>query len=285
MFRCALALPASQPALVCAADTISAIRGAGQRPPHPGTTGLSAIDYRLSDPFLDPPGGELAYSEKTLRLPHCFWCYEPIVPTPEVNDLPAAKTGIITFGCLNNFAKITIPTRHLWARVLQAVPHSQMQILAPVCAERQVILDLFAGYGIAAQRIQFINRLPHDTYFQQFHQIDLGLDPIPYPGHTTTLDTLWMGVPVVSLAGCTAVSRGGSTMLNNVGLSELLTHSPDEYVATATALANDLPRLAELRKSLRQRMEQSPLTNGKQFANDLETLYRQMWTQWCKGKP
>jgi predicted O-linked N-acetylglucosamine transferase (SPINDLY family) len=236
----------------------------------------------LTDPFLDPPGMELAYSEKTLWLPHCFWCYEPIVPTPEVNDLPAAKAGYLTFGCLNNFAKVTLPTRHLWARVLQAVPQSHMQILAPVCAERQKILDLFAGYGIESQRVEFINRLPHDAYFRQLQQIDIGLDPIPYPGHTTTLDALWMGVPVVSLAGSTAVSRGGSTMLNNVGLSELVTHSPDQYLATATALANDLARLADLRKGLRQRMEQSPLTNGKQFAHDLETLYRQMWHTWCK---
>jgi predicted O-linked N-acetylglucosamine transferase (SPINDLY family) len=249
---------------------------------YPGTTGLSAIDYRLTDPYLDPPGmDESCYSERLIRLPRTWCCYLPRAQTPEVSPLPVTTLGRITFGCLNNFGKITPDTLRAWGSLLAQVPGSELVIHAPEGQHRQRASGMIAVQGADPARVRFVGQLPLESYFAQYHAIDIGLDPFPYTGGTTTCDALWMGVPVVSLAGSTAVSRGGFTILSNIGLTELVARDIEQYVRIAVDLARDLDRLAEIRSTLRARMSASPLMDARQFALDIETAYRTMWHTWC----
>jgi protein O-GlcNAc transferase len=254
---------------------------------YPGTTGLSTMDYRLTDPYLDPPGETDAdYTERSIRL-QSFWCYEPpeSEEPPPVGPLPAERNGYVTFGCYNNFAKASRPTLNLWARVLQALPGSRLVLLAPVGRCHDLVRRLFERAGITGDRVSLVGRADRCAYLERYHGLDLSLDPFPYNGHTSTLDSLWMGVPVVTLAGRTAVGRGGVSILSNVGLPELIARTPEEYVAIAVELAGDLSRLRALRAGLRARMEASPLRDGRQFAAGIEAAFRGMWERWCQGCP
>jgi protein O-GlcNAc transferase len=248
---------------------------------YPGTTGLDAMDYRLTDPYLDPPDEtDAAYAEKSIRLPHTFWCIDPAAlkaaDMPDVNSLPALQAGHVTFGCLNNFCKVNQPLLKLWARVLDAVPGSRLVLLAPPGSRRQ-----WVGQTLG-DRVDFVSRQSRERYLKYYHRIDLGLDTLPYNGHTTTLDSLWMGVPVVTLVGRTVVGRAGLSQLSNVGLAELAATTPEQFVELAAILAADLPRLAGIRRTLRDRMRASPLIDAARFARDIESAYRQMWLTWCK---
>jgi predicted O-linked N-acetylglucosamine transferase (SPINDLY family) len=250
---------------------------------YPGTTGLSAMDYRLTDPYLDPPGlNDQFYSETTIRLPDTFWCYDPLVTEPAVNPLPAQTSGHVTFGCLNNFCKVNEPVLRLWAQVLKTIPGSRFMLLCPEGSHRQTLLDMLQREGISPDRIELIAHRPRLQYLELYHRIDVGLDTFPYNGHTTSLDSYWMGVPVVTLVGKTVVGRGGLSQLTNLGLPELIAQTPQQYVQIATALAGDLPRLAELRRTLRGRMQASPLMDAPRFARNVEAAYRQMWRNWCE---
>ena len=205
-----------------------------------GTTGLDTIDYRLTDPYLDPPGqNDAFYSEKSIYLPETYWCYQPVAQTPEVNALPALRTGYITFGCLNNFWKVTQPTLEAWAKILQEVPDAHLLLHAYSGKHRQRVQTFFAQQGIAAERLHFADRMPSAEYFRIYERIDIALDPFPYGGGTTTCDALWMGVPVITLAGQTAVGRGGLSILSNAGLPNLVAHNLGQYVRNAVQLAQD----------------------------------------------
>jgi protein O-GlcNAc transferase len=248
---------------------------------YPGTTGLSSIDYRLTDNFLDPPGeGDQFYTEKSIRLPHCFWCYGPTGPETLVAKLPALSAGHITFGCMNNFTKLNDRVLDLWAAILLAVPDCRLRI--HMTRDRQnAILTRFSRASVEPNRIEFIGKQSFEKYFDEYHQIDIALDPFPYAGGTTTCDALWMGVPTVTLRGRTAVGRGGVSILSNVGLTEWIAENPQEYVSIAKQMASDLPKLADLRSGLRAQMQRSPLMDARQFAADIETVYRQIWHNWC----
>ncbi len=250
---------------------------------YPGSTGLETIDYRLSDPFLDPPGlDESCYSEETIRLPHSFWCYDPFDAREiHVNTLPAIAHGFVTFGCLNNFCKVNERVLRLWAEILRVLPSSRLLLLAPDGNHRQSVLDLFGQEGIAAGRIEFFAGRPRRAYLELFHQIDVSLDTLPYSGHTTSLDSLWMGVPVMTLVGQTVVGRAGRCQLMNLHLPELIAATREEYIRGVVALATDLPRLSEMRRTLRERMECTPLMDARRFARDVEAAYREMWCNWC----
>jgi protein O-GlcNAc transferase len=249
-----------------------------------GTTSLSTMDYRLTDPYLDPPGhDERFYTEQSICLPETFWCYKPIVDTPEVNELPALKTGHVTFGCLNNFCKLTAPTRAIWSRLLREVPNSRLILHAHAGRHRDQAREYFAQQNISPDRLTFLKQAPMAEYLGIYGQIDIALDPFPYGGGTTTCDALWMGVPVVSLAGETAMGRAGLSILSNVGLPELVAHDQEQYVKIAEELAADLPKLAQLRAGLRERMRASPLTDAPRFARNIEAAYRGMWERWCKS--
>ncbi len=249
-----------------------------------GTTGLSTIDCRLTDPFLDPPGcNDSVYSEETVRLPETHWCYDPLTDEPPVNALPAGDNGFFTFGCLNNFMKVNDGVLSLWARVLDSVPNSRLLLLAPRGEGRENAIASLQRLGAAHDRVTFVDHRPRPEYLRLYHDIDLGLDTFPYNGHTTGLDGLWMGVPSVTLVGKTVVGREGYSQLCNVGLQELAAETADQYVQIAVNLAGDLPRLQRLRSSLRQRMLNSPLMDAVRFVRHMERVYRQKWQGWCQG--
>jgi protein O-GlcNAc transferase len=249
---------------------------------YPGSTGLDTIDYRLTDPYLDPPGqNDSFYSEKSVRLPATFWCYQPSAldgeTPPEVGPLPARSNGHVTFGCLNNFTKINQRVIEAWNRILDAVPDSRLLLLAPRGSHRAKIT------AILGQRVEFTDKLPRRDYLRTYDRIDIGLDTFPCNGHTTTMDALWMGVSVVTLPCSTAISRGGTSILGNVGLPELIAHSSDEYIQLAVNLAKGLSLLDRTRSELRARMRNSPLMDAQQFAANMEGTYRQIWREWAIG--
>jgi predicted O-linked N-acetylglucosamine transferase (SPINDLY family) len=245
---------------------------------YPGTTGLAAMDFRLTDPHLDPPGSDTTvYSEESIRLPDTFWCYDPLARDDGVGPLPAARHGFVRFGCLNNFAKVSDESVALWARVLGRVPGSRMTVMAPAGEARERALGLFGAHGVAPERIDFVDYRPRPEYLATYRSIDVCLDTVPYGGHTTSLDAWWMGVPVVTLVGSTVVGRAGLSQAHNLGLTELVARSPDEFVEIAVRLAGDLGRLADLRGGLRARMEQSPLMDARRFARAIEDAYLEMW--------
>jgi predicted O-linked N-acetylglucosamine transferase (SPINDLY family) len=187
----------------------------------------------------------------------------------------------VTFGCLNNFSKINDAVLQRWARVLGKVVDSRLLLLSPEGSHRQWALDVLSRGGVEAQRVEFLAPRPRQAYLELYHRLDIVLDPFPYNGHTTSLDALWMGAPVVSLVGEVAVARGGWSQLSNLGLPGLAAFSDDDFVGIAVRLAGDLPRLAEMRATLRARMEASPLMDAPRFAHGLEAAYRSMWQAWC----
>ena len=250
---------------------------------YPGTTGLSAIDYRLTDPYLDPPGlNDDQYAEASIRLPHSFWCFDPLDRTTAVARLPAIKNGYVTFGCLNNFCKVNPTVLRLWARVLNAVENSRLMLMSGEGQHRQTATDILNSEGVSTDRIIFVKNQPRSQYLKAYDQIDIGLDTLPYNGHMTSLDSLWMGVPVVTLIGSTIVGRAGFCQLMNLGLPELIAQTPERYIQITSELASDQTRLSELRTTLRDRMKASPLMDEEGFARGIETAFRDIWQRWCR---
>ena len=249
---------------------------------YPASTGLETIEYRISDRYLEDglAGWERGNNEHVCLI-DSFWCYDPCGMDVEVNELPAKESGRVTFGCLNNFCKADEPVLRLWAQVLKEVPNACLVMLGGLGRHRQRTLAFLEQQGIEARRVEFVEPRPRQAYLELYHRLDIALDTFPYNGHTTSLDGLWMGVPVVSLAGERAVSRAGLSQLSNLGLRELIAYSEGEYVEIATRVAQDLPRLAELRKALRARMEASVLMDAPHFARGIEAAYRAMWRRWC----
>jgi protein O-GlcNAc transferase len=257
---------------------------------YPDTTGLSAIDYRITDALADPPGmTDDFYTERLVRVPRCAWCYQAPSPAPEVVPLPAAQSGHIIFGCFNILPKITARMMELWSRVLTSVPASTLLLKNRSLGDRSVADRLrqeFSAHGVSEDRLELRGNEPsYQDHLKLYDRLDIVFDPFPYHGTTTTCEALWMGVPVVSLAGKAHCSRVGVSLLSAIGLEELVAHSADDYVRIAVELAGDLSRLADLRSGMRDRMARSPLCDGKGFTRSLEEAYRQMWRSWCsKGR-
>jgi protein O-GlcNAc transferase len=242
-----------------------------------GTTGLDSIDYRLTDHFLDPAGTDLGvYAETSLPLPESFWCYDALESDLAVGPLPALAAGFITFGCLGSPRKVHPGVVSLWGRVLGAVPGSRLLLVAEEHA-RESMRRAFRSAGIEADRLEFTGRVRRRAYLEHYHRIDIGLDTFPFAGGTTSLDATWMGVPVVTLTGGTALHRAGVSIAMNLGLPELVAGSPDQYVSIASGLARDRERLILLRAQLRSRLEASPLGDARRFARQLEAAYRTVW--------
>lgn len=253
---------------------------------YPDTTGLSAMDYRITDVHADPPGAnDNLHTEKLLRLPRSAWCYHPYPGSPDVSPLPADTNGYITFASFNNLAKVTPGTVALWAKVLQAVPASKILVKAAGLgseAARARLLSPFASHGINAGRVELIGRIEDFvSHLAAYHRADIALDTHPYHGTTTTCEALYMGVPVVTLAGRAHVSRVGVSLLTNVGLPDLIAADAEMYVQTAARLAGNLSGLRELRSTLRHRMERSPLMDATGFVRDVERAYRGAWADYC----
>ncbi|AXE98871.1 tetratricopeptide repeat protein [Paraburkholderia hospita] len=253
---------------------------------YPGTTGSAAIGYRLTDPWLDPPSvpdADSRYTERSIRLPDTFWCYDPLDTEPVVNPLPADEAGTVTFGCLNNPAKLTDRAIALWANVIANVPDARMILWVAEGDARERVSAKFEANGVDRSRLQFVDMQAREDYLRTYHRIDVALDTFPCNGHTTSLDALWMGVPVVTRVGSTPISRGGYALLANLGLPELAAESDEAFVKIATQLALDQTRLRTLRSGLRQRMELSPLMGGARFARGVEAAFRQAWAEWCEA--
>ena len=254
---------------------------------YPGSTGLETIDYRLTDLHLDPPGlNDSLYSEKSIRL-RSFWCFDPLDNLVPVSPLPAdtpENAGRITFGCLSNFSKVNREVLELWARILSSVDRSRLLLMCTKGSHRERVRQFYQQRGIAPDRVDFVEFRPRTEYLRNYHRIDIGLDPLPYNGHSTSLDSLWMGVPIVTLVGRTIAGRAGFSQLTHLNLPELITHTPEQFIQVAADLAHDLPRLRTLRASLRQRMEESPLMDAAGFTREIENAYRTMWTTWCAAQ-
>jgi len=251
------------------------------------TTGLSTIDYKIVDNYTDPIGKtEQFYTEKLIRLPESFLCYLPDKDSPEVGPLPALSTGHITFGSFNNLVKVTPEVFTLWARVLNELPESRLILKWKSFSDEttcQYAINMFTERGISAERITLQLWDPSPEHLKSYNLVDIGLDTFPFNGATTTCEALWMGVPVITLAGTAYHSRAGISLLSNVGLLELIAKTHDEYIGIAINLASDIEKLQLLRKSLRDRMSHSPLTDAKRFTANLEMCYRKMWENWCKS--
>lgn len=248
------------------------------------TTGLKAIDWRLSDPHVDPPGAEHSYSEKTLRLPRSYWCYEPPADAPPVAPPPSTRNGYVTFGSLNNFAKTSQPAIDTWISILQRVPDSRLILHAHEGSHRQRLRDLLASQSIDPNRLEFIGFFSISAYCSQYARIDVALDPFPYGGGHTTFDALWMGVPVVTLAGRTGVGRGGVSILSNLAKPQWIAESINSYIDIATRLALDVDERIRIRNQLRGWMLQSPLMDGTLHARDIESACRFAWRAWCDAQ-
>jgi protein O-GlcNAc transferase len=252
---------------------------------YPDSAGLDAIEYRISDPLLEGDSADAGTGQKErVCLIESFWCYDPCGVELEVNEAPANASGKITFGCLNNFYKINERMLKLWAIVLGKVTNSRLVLLSNAGSHRERTLEFLEREGVNAHRVDFVEFRPRAEYLELYHRLDIALDTFPYNGHTTSMDALWMGVPVVSLAGDTPVSRAGRSLLTNLGLPELVARSDSGYVDIAERLAVDLSRLSELRSTLRDRMKNSVLMDAPRFARQAERAYRQMWRAWCSGQ-
>jgi protein O-GlcNAc transferase len=236
---------------------------------YPGGTGMRAMDYRITDSIIDPPGNDDFYVEKSIRLPQCWCCYDPVsnaTPVPTRPDRP------ITFGSLNNPRKLNEPILRVWAKAMQSVSGSRVIIQSISDWQRTKILSTFGSAGVSPDRIEFVGRLQRNEYLRQYDQIDIALDSLPYSGITTTCDALWMGVPVVTLAGNTAAGRAGTSVVTAASFPELAAESIEQFVGIATSLGNDLARLNRLRGSaLREQCTASALMDSRKFAGNFES--------------
>jgi protein O-GlcNAc transferase len=240
---------------------------------YPGTTGIPAMDCRLTDPGLDPPELGNGYGTETLVwLPDTFWCYAPPPEAPEVSELPALQSGYVTFGCLNSFKKVSDAALRLWGKVLNEVPRSRLLLVVPPGVARRRVQRVMAEQGVGGERLELLGPMPRPEYLRTYRRVDIGLDPIPYGGGTTSLEAVWMGIPVLTLPGGTSVSRAGAAIARNLQLSEFVAGSTSDYAGRAAQLAHNLERLSALRKSLRPRLQSSPLMDAPRFAKDLERL-------------
>jgi predicted O-linked N-acetylglucosamine transferase (SPINDLY family) len=252
---------------------------------YPGTTGVAAIDFRITDAVADPPGqSDAAHTERLYRLPRPMWSFRPDPRMPEVGPSPA-RTRPPTFGSFNYLPKLNDRVLELWARVLREVPASRLvvtRVPGPDSARR--LSSTFAGLGVDPGRLELHGLVGRDRLANILAEVDIALDPFPYAGTTTTCEVLWMGLPVVSLAGENTPARSGASLLSAVGLSDFVADSPDAYVTTARSLALDPDALERIRGTLRARFAASPLRDEAGLARELELAYETMWKSTTLGR-
>ncbi len=249
---------------------------------YPDTTGLSTIDCRLVDHYTDPVGSAETFSSETLlRMPHSYFCYDPIKETPPISPLPALTNGYLTFGSFNNFPKLNDNLLKVWAQLLSTLPTAQLFLKTKPLADpqiKQTLENKFKLLGIDPQRLRLEGiQTSSQAHLQLYQHLDIALDTHPYNGATTTCEALWMGIPVITWVGERSVSRMGLSILSTLGLEHLINYTPKDYIQCAQTLAQNWDQLSELRATLRSKMQHSPIMQGAQFTQQLETLYRQQW--------
>ena len=250
---------------------------------YPNTTALAAMDYRISDGLADPAGTvEARYAERLLRFREIAWQYRPPITDLEVQPLPHTRGRPFTFGCLNNPAKVSEATLRLWAEILRRCPASRLLLL--VRDDDESIATLHRRWmeaGLRPDQLVCVHSAPPRQFLAYHYEVDLILDPFPYNGAVTTADALWMGVPVLTLAGDSYVSRQGVAVLSQLGLQEWIAGSAAEYVQKAVAATVDPTPLATLNRELRVRLERSPLMDHDRFAREFESRMREVWRSGC----
>ncbi|QEL19757.1 O-linked N-acetylglucosamine transferase, SPINDLY family protein [Limnoglobus roseus] len=252
---------------------------------YPNSTGLKAVDYRITDEVSDPPGmTESLYNERLLRLAGLAWAYQPPADAPPVGPLPSLTSETFTFGCLNNAAKYSDACIDAWAKLVAAVPNAKLVLLAGQSeggAER--LVEKFTAAGLTKDQLQLLMRLPRRDYFEAYSRFDLALDPFPYNGGVTTCDALWMGVPVLTVAGGSYVSRQGASILTHVGSTEFIAESPEQLAEVAKIWASNRDMLADIRAALRPQVAKSVVADGKAYVRNLEAGLRQAWKERIKA--
>ncbi|MBY0431609.1 MAG: tetratricopeptide repeat protein [Rhodospirillales bacterium] len=255
---------------------------------YPGTTGLDTIDWRLSDPWLTPPGGTELYSEKIYNLDRISHAFSTVCEGIEPGPMPAESNGYVTFGSFNNFAKVSDTTARLWAGVLKAIPDARLLIKCRYVESgeaRDNVLDRLRRHGADLDRV--ILRGGEERmgeHLKIYHQVDIALDTFPYNGMTTTCEAVWMGVPVLALTGDTTASRYSTSVLSAVGLNQYIADSAEDFIARAVRLAADRDGLRSLKAGLRRQVLDSPLCDHAGFTAAVEAAYREMWRRWCREK-
>ena len=248
------------------------------------TTGLTEMDYLIADEWTLPATGDEQFTEKIWRIPNSYLCFTPPGQIIDVAALPALANGYVTFGSFNNLSKMNDSVVALWARVLNAIPNSRLFLKSTQLSEisiRNRVIESFRAHGIDSNRLVLRTFVPREQYLTPYNEVDIALDPSPYPGITTSVESLWMGVPVLTLAGKSFLSRQGVGLLMNAGLPEWVASDPDDYVSRAVSHASNLPRLATLRAGLRQQVLASPIFDAPRFASHFEAALRGMWRKWC----
>jgi predicted O-linked N-acetylglucosamine transferase (SPINDLY family) len=254
------------------------------------STGLDAMDYRLSDDIADPPGiADDASSEEIVRLPEGFFTFLAPEESPPVRPAPSLRNGFITFGCFNNHLKINTGVIDLWAKLMNELPDSRLVLRYGGYKSphlRRSIIGRFEERGISGRRIRLLESTPAIFQHYDLHgQVDIALDPFPYNGMTTSCDAVWMGVPLVTLRGGPHRSRVGACILTRIGHPEWIAETEEEYVDIAKNLAADPEQLSEIRPGIREAMRESPLMDGPRLARHLEGAYRDWWRRWVRTAP
>jgi predicted O-linked N-acetylglucosamine transferase (SPINDLY family) len=254
---------------------------------YPYTTGLTAIDYRLTDEYVDTPGVNEQFNSETLvKLPASFFCYQPYEDSPPVSRLPALDQGYLTFSSFNSYPKVNSYLFEMWAEILGALPAAKLLMQTKSLQDKETREDFLAQMarlGVSEERLIITQFTPPPEYLRTYHQVDIALDCYPFNGGTTTCEALWMGIPVVTLVGTRQVSRLGLSILATLGLTDLIAYTPQDYVNICLKLANNLDYLQTLRATMRDRMQTSPLMDAASFTRHLEGIYRQMWEKWCNN--
>ena len=255
---------------------------------YPATTGLSAMDYRIVDSITDPEGdADGASSESLVRLGRGFLTFQP-PPPPEIATSPGKDNGFLTFGSFNTIRKCTAGVIGLWSALLRRVPDARLLLKSKYLASpiiRRLIAEQFTRNGVAQDRLDLLAWTPDSSsHLDCYARIDVALDPFPYNGTTTTCEALSQGVPVVTLAGERHSARVGASLLTQIGLPDLVATSEADYLAIATALAEDHERCGRLREEIPNRLRASTLCDGAGFARLMEAAYRVMWRRWCQGQ-
>jgi protein O-GlcNAc transferase len=251
------------------------------------TTGVKAIRYLIADAWTLPETEEANFTEEIWRIPESYLCFTPPSDNTAIGPLPASASGHITFGSFNNLTKMNDAVVALWSRVLESVPNSRLFLKSRQLAESSVrrgVVEQYARHGVDGERLILEGLVPRSEYLKPYRRVDIALDPFPYTGITTSVENLWMGVPILTLAGKSFLSRQGIGLMMNAGLPEWIADDPDDYVARAVSHSADLPALASLRRGLRDRVLASPIFDAPRFARHFEAALRGMWRKWCEGE-